>query len=1152
MSPPQLFDHRPFWKRIPAVLLLLTAGLCSGGDRFSAETPVATPLQDDAQLHDVHLVGEKLLWAVGDHGAIWHSADGGSHWEIQRSPVDCSLRAVWFLNRKLGWAVGGRTEGFTHQSRGVVLHTTDGGAHWNVLEPGSAHIESASASATHGAEEPGSEISPETEAATRTADSPGSDQGPADASNGRTFEFRIEGPGTVRGPAADGADSDVSTVSRLPRLRRVRFLTSELGLVTGQPTTECASGVFLTRDGGKSWAPVAGEVGEEWLGADFANLDAGVLVGQRGTAARVREGSVDSSRRPAIGGRGLYDSVLTDSQSGWAVGDGALILQTTNGGLVWQAAPGALPADARRVFDFRAVAARGKNVWVAGEPGSVVWHSADGGETWRTQSTGQTLPITGLGFSDEHHGCAVGALGLILRTDDGGETWTIVRGGGRRLAYWQLFGHSVRVRLIVPTELSGEQGYRGGVEVVSREDLGQSERLSRDLWQRLTEATTRAGGSTSTVCWQFPLGFPGLDRNFEKLRADWNRRNENQLEQVLTGHLVRQIRMWRPSIVVLDRATEDDAVTRLVNELALKSIEIAADSTQALEQLELAGLDAWRVSRVFEQLTDGSQGAVEIERHRPLPRLGSSNTAAAVHSESLVFEQPPTFPERLAWRMLRSEAATGHPGRIAGGFLGGLPGGPVSAIRRSLPPVDEERLAEVERRARKQRVMASVTDRALTDDRKSAQLIAEIPQTVRDLPEEQGAHLLANLAEKYVDSGRWELAELTLIELAQRYPEQPAGRDAMRRLVQWWSSGELAWRRLRPAGRRTNQLVGTPRAAAEAIGLALARLEQQSRKGRQTLFDDDDEAGDRSTDAGSGPVRLAGATAPLVDLGERVTRDYREQTRFWHAQAARVARELQRRDPQLAREPAVQLPMVALYRAEGLFERADLLFLRDAGDVSSLAWRRAAQSEMWLTNRIAPPDFPTAACALAAVPPELDGLLSELCWQQADEIPLRSPLKSDSSSPQGLIFVCCDAEYLYVAGSLPRARGVRRDGPDGRPRRHDEALEDFDRITLFLDVDRDYHTGYAMSIDQRGCTSDNCLGDSSWNPRWFVKVVADETHWRFETAIPWEELTPVPPGAGTGWLLGCVRTIPATGIASWAHPAAPAPRPECYGLLRFE
>ena len=82
---------------------------------------------EDAQLNDVAFVDSLHGWAVGTRGAIWHTADGGRSWQLQRSGVECVLESVSFVDQRTGWAVGGATELYSHRSRGVVLRTLDGG-----------------------------------------------------------------------------------------------------------------------------------------------------------------------------------------------------------------------------------------------------------------------------------------------------------------------------------------------------------------------------------------------------------------------------------------------------------------------------------------------------------------------------------------------------------------------------------------------------------------------------------------------------------------------------------------------------------------------------------------------------------------------------------------------------------------------------------------------------------------------------------------------------------------------------------------------------------------------------------------------------------------------------------------------------------------
>ena len=62
--------------------------------------------------------------------------------------------------------------------------------------------------------------------------------------------------------------------------------------------------------------------------------------------------------------------------------------------------------------------------WAIGE-GGIIIATTDGGDTWVSQSSGYELTLNGVHFIDESNGWVVGQLGLILHTNDGGSTWNV-------------------------------------------------------------------------------------------------------------------------------------------------------------------------------------------------------------------------------------------------------------------------------------------------------------------------------------------------------------------------------------------------------------------------------------------------------------------------------------------------------------------------------------------------------------------------------------------------------------------------------------------------------------------------------------------------------------------------------------------------------
>ncbi|MGH7471755.1 MAG: M20/M25/M40 family metallo-hydrolase, partial [Longimicrobiales bacterium] len=177
-----------------------------------------------------------------------------------------------------------------------------------------------------------------------------------------------------------------------------------------------------------------------------------------------------------------------DAQNGIAFSDpveGAfLILTTADGGAHWNEVPRAglpvpLPGEA-------AFAASGTNiavlppghVWIATGGGSKarVLHSSDRGRTWSAAETplaaNQTTGLFGVAFRDAQNGIAVGgdyeragaAMQNVVRTRDGGQTWTLAGGStpaGVRYGVVYLPGSSTAIA-------AGPAGYG-----VSRDD-GQS------------------------------------------------------------------------------------------------------------------------------------------------------------------------------------------------------------------------------------------------------------------------------------------------------------------------------------------------------------------------------------------------------------------------------------------------------------------------------------------------------------------------------------------------------------------------------------------------------------------------------------------------------------------------------------------------------
>ena len=59
---------------------------------------------------------------------------------------------------------------------------------------------------------------------------------------------------------------------------------------------------------------------------------------------------------------------------------------------------------------------------VVGENGTIV-RTTDGGNSWTIQASGTTQTLWAVSFTDPNHGTAVGEAGTIVGTTDGGDHW---------------------------------------------------------------------------------------------------------------------------------------------------------------------------------------------------------------------------------------------------------------------------------------------------------------------------------------------------------------------------------------------------------------------------------------------------------------------------------------------------------------------------------------------------------------------------------------------------------------------------------------------------------------------------------------------------------------------------------------------------------
>ncbi|MFI5371660.1 MAG: YCF48-related protein [Candidatus Eisenbacteria bacterium] len=313
----------------------------SGGRRDSSDVFVRSALgwalqssgASGANLNGVYFRPDgRTGWAVGAGGRIIVTTDAGATWKAQTSGTASNLHRVWFVSDQAGVAVG---------DGGNVVATTNGGALWtrNPSIPTTVNLVDVKfADALHG--------------------------------------WAVGGTGVVLNTTDGGASWSKTVLPTSFQLRGVAFAGLLDGWVVGDGGT-----VFGTHDGGSSWYPLSLSTIQSLRGVWRLDATHTLAAGQVGTIAVALAGPdsvVWSVPAPNAGASNQLEAcMLIDAQVGYAVGFnsgvGGVVLRTDDGGLTWQTQVSNTSTHLNDVFFVDS-----QRGWAVGD-GGIIIHTANAG-----------------------------------------------------------------------------------------------------------------------------------------------------------------------------------------------------------------------------------------------------------------------------------------------------------------------------------------------------------------------------------------------------------------------------------------------------------------------------------------------------------------------------------------------------------------------------------------------------------------------------------------------------------------------------------------------------------------------------------------------------------------------------------------------------
>ena len=650
------------------------------------------------------------------------------------------LTDVFFLNSQLGWTVG---------AQGVILRTVNGGKSWSKISTApKTQLEELSLAQKLRNMQPVREAERLRPVRCRFETIYF-----ADANNGWLaggFEYPcIDRSRAVLLRTTDGGQSWKSVEGLvLPRISKMWFQDPLTGWAIGDASNLYQTGVFYTTDGGVTWSSYSKGRLKNWIDGQQTG-DGLVLLDENGQLFRVSES--DAEKSIVLGQAQPHITALRmlDDLRGLCVGSNGLILKTDDGGLSWKRPP-QFSQPWLEGMDFRSITQSGNKFWLVGDPGSLaISIDQKTGEISKHKLPGVSL--TDIAFADENNGCAVGALGTVVFTNDGGNTWQRVEGNSR-VALLNVFPSLADVPFEILAKYCSEEDFVSANAFLNK--------TSQSRLRALQQATERIG---SSHCCEIGFQYEHSDRKSATDRA--------------IKKLVRNIRTLQPNVVLSQGGFANESLVRA-------AVRMAADPSALPEQTDHFGLRAWQVDRLA---VADVEGELKIEGARLLPRTGNLVEDQIAISRGLL-DLNIQSRDQASFRLI--ELTSSSRVRRTDLFQD------LNRFGKEVPKRTSTggrgNMGMIRHMAQKQKAMRQLMAIEINGPQDALVWRKQVQSWLGTLNEDTSGVWVMQLAQLYLESGKPELAAQTTEFLANHWPDHALSPAAMTWLVRYYASSEFS------------------------------------------------------------------------------------------------------------------------------------------------------------------------------------------------------------------------------------------------------------------------------------------------------------------------------------------------------------------------
>jgi photosystem II stability/assembly factor-like uncharacterized protein len=924
--------------------------------------------------------------------------------------------------------------------------------------------------------------------------------------------------GVILGTVDGGRTWSPAKNADIPRLFGIQATGGNQLMAWGDYSSSQQSSVFVSMDNGRTWTSSQIQIGHVHDAA-WSSFGQGILIDRLNRVIQVENG-IDLSelyvpaRIPC-----RWHAIHFASNGYWLVGDFGQVAHSLDGRR-WDVVSLPGTQQDRELMRLRDVRALGAHVWVIGEPGNVIWHSPNAGESWEVQATENQLPLSTIDGVQADRLVVGGAAGILLGTRNGGKGWWTERAVSKRVSMLNVANSRSSAAWYASAVVTNEDRRAAAILLMVPERVESRADILPDYESRADYAR-----SALSLAWVDTMTSPAsLNDKPERLQIA-NVDSTSPIYQAYLRQTVHALRSLQPEVLIVDSISQRIAESAASAKLVLQAEKLAADPEYRLfsPQANIAE-KPWKVSKIYASAI-AANGKLRFDDSQLIKSTGKllghitspcKTLFATSDSDELALQNSLVLLES-------SVQSTNAETKIFGGIVLSEEGSrPATEVRNSNYQV---LMGTLQRQSAVDRFVATPGPRWRDDPRWKSTLDVFVQASGSSTV----GPILLDTARQCRELGYWNRWRACLEQIILREPNSGAAEQAWTELSAFSESDEL--RIWLATLQNETQPVSVPSAAISIAAQApVSPFESTNNKEDNASAVQQASYSEVVESSPTVDVRLTGPEKDTFEAPVQIATTSHLESIVPPAMLQNCYQAITVSNPAFLYDLRLQSIQASQFRKSNNPERmseAQGIYDRMAMNQSIAGWCQIGiQESAWMSQKA--DTTKTTRIHFIDEQPWLDGASKETAWQSVSSHLLTDPLES-KSKPATDIKSAYDATHLYFSIVCPASPDRESLSAKSKQRERDGANRNKDHVVIRLDTDRDYATWFEFVVDEDGQVAEACCGMQAWNPKWFVAHQKESTYWSVEVAIPLSELSEREPSKNDAWAGSFYRQIPGEG-----------------------